>query len=101
MVPSNHQHPHACACTPAGRLKDARALCRACGQPWRAASIGGPGGDFGPLPVGLAAGQVEEELTEEMQVRTCASVCVCERTVMTMDGEGWWKLKCLRPGVSW
>ncbi|KAF5829538.1 107-domain-containing protein [Dunaliella salina] len=40
-----------------GRLKDARALCRACGQPWRAASIGGPGGDFGPLPVGLAAGQ--------------------------------------------
>lgn len=49
-------------------MKDARALCRACGQPWRAASLGGPGGDFGPLPVGLAAGLVEEELTEEMQV---------------------------------
>ena len=39
-----------------GRLHDARELCRQCGQPWRAASLGGAGA-FGPLPVGVAAAQ--------------------------------------------
>ncbi len=53
----------------AGRHADARALCRACGQPWRAASLGGPAGEWGPLPVGVAAARLEEESSPEVQVR--------------------------------
>jgi len=38
----------------AGRIAEAQALCRDCGQPWRAASLGG-GGQWGPTPLGAAA----------------------------------------------
>lgn len=59
----------------AGRLQDARALCQACGQPWRAASLAGAAGDWGPLPVGLAAGRLEEELEDGVQVGYWTCVC--------------------------
>lgn len=52
----------------AGRVRDARALCRQCGQPWRSVSLGG-GGGFGPLPVGLAAAQHDDELSPEQQAQ--------------------------------
>lgn len=42
----------------AGRLSAARALCKAVGQPWRAASLGGGGGQ-GPVPLGAAADEAD------------------------------------------
>ena len=41
----------------AGRMTEARELCVRCGQPWRAASLGGSLGP-GPTPLGAAAVQV-------------------------------------------
>ncbi|KAL4448847.1 hypothetical protein ABPG77_007564 [Micractinium sp. CCAP 211/92] len=42
----------------AGRMTEARQLCEAVGQPWRAASLGG-GGAQGPLPLGAAAEEAD------------------------------------------
>ncbi|KAL4422844.1 hypothetical protein ABPG75_009041 [Micractinium tetrahymenae] len=42
----------------AGRMTEARHLCEAVGQPWRAASLGG-GGAQGPLPLGAAAEEAD------------------------------------------
>jgi hypothetical protein len=44
----------------AGRLKEALQLCRQCGQFWRAVSLSGAG-EFGPLPVGVAAVEVDND----------------------------------------
>ncbi|KAK9814142.1 hypothetical protein WJX72_001215 [[Myrmecia] bisecta] len=53
----------------AGRLSQARQLCRDVGQPWRAASFGGAG-STGPVPLGQAAeetdGCSEEEQAEDI-----------------------------------
>ena len=38
----------------AGRMAEAQELCMRCGQPWRAASLGGSLGP-GPTPLGVAA----------------------------------------------
>lgn len=48
----------------AGRHGDAQALWAACGSPWRAASMAGACGAWGPLPVGLAAAALEEAHAE-------------------------------------
>ena len=39
-------------------MREARELCEAVGQPWRAASLGG-GGGTGPLPLGAAADEAD------------------------------------------
>lgn len=39
-------------------MREARELCEAVGQPWRAASLGG-GGAEGPLPLGAAADEAD------------------------------------------
>lgn len=44
--------------TAAGRVREARELCEAVGQPWRSASLGG-GGACGPLPLGAAAEEAD------------------------------------------
>mmetsp|Transcript_33440 Transcript_33440/g.73943 ORF Transcript_33440/g.73943 Transcript_33440/m.73943 type:complete len:1069 (+) Transcript_33440:427-3633(+) len=49
-----------------GHLQEARALCRQVGQPWRSTSLGG-GGPYGPLPVGVAAAGLDEDLSEVQQ----------------------------------
>lgn len=75
----------------AGRVKEARALCVQCGQPWRAASLGGAG-SYGPVPVGIAAGALDEELSPEEQAEDLA--------VETDSGSGnlraLWKWACMK-----
>lgn len=51
------------------------------GQPWRAASLGGVVGDWGPLPVGVAAGRVEEECGEGLQVGQWPLLFLCAFSV--------------------
>eukprot|EP00798_Chlamydomonas_sp_ICE-L_P004835 gene4835-34588_t len=55
----------------AGRVAEARTLCRQCGQPWRSVSLGGTG-EYGPLPVGVAANLLEEEMDEGTQMEDMA-----------------------------
>lgn len=47
----------------AGRTTEACDMCRQCGQPWRAASLGG-GPQGGPTPLGTAAQQVTSGLDD-------------------------------------
>jgi nuclear pore complex protein Nup107 len=60
-----YRHLHAI-----GRVAEALELCRECGQPWRAASLGG-GGAFGPTPLGPAAAAADaadpsDQLADEL-----------------------------------
>ncbi len=60
----------------AGKYTEAEELLRNCGQPWRAASLRGPTGGWGPVPVGLQAEERDEAYRNNpLQVR----VCVCAR----------------------
>lgn len=63
--------------TATGRVAEARALCQECGQPWRAASLGG-GGGWGPTPLGPAAaeadaadpsGELADELADQVNMQ--------------------------------
>ncbi|KAG2497894.1 hypothetical protein HYH03_004160 [Edaphochlamys debaryana] len=55
----------------AGHMPEALELCAHVGQPWRAAALGG-GGPYGSLPVGEAAAQADEAVTEEQQAEELA-----------------------------
>lgn len=54
-------------CMPAGKLPEARRVCAQAGEAWRSAALGGVG-EWGPLPVGVAASDMDEGLTEDAQV---------------------------------
>lgn len=55
-----------------GRMTEARQLCEAVGQPWRAASLGG-GGGVGPLPLGAAADEADAAEPSGEQAQDLAS----------------------------
>ena len=66
-----------------GRVSEARQLCEAVGQPWRAASLGG-GGAAGPLPLGAAAEEADvaepgleqaQDLATEVSGAAASSSC--------------------------
>jgi hypothetical protein len=53
-----------CCQPPAGQLPRARVLCRQVGASWRAVSLGGAGG-WGPLPVGTAAEEQDQQVESD------------------------------------
>lgn len=53
-------------CCPSGRHREAQELCRSCGQPWRAASLRGPTGGWGPLPLGTTADEQDEQYQTQL-----------------------------------
>ncbi|MEW5303207.1 MAG: hypothetical protein WDW36_005920 [Sanguina aurantia] len=75
----------------AGRVAEACGLCTQVGQPWRAASLSGCGA-WGPLPVGMAAGALDEFMSEAEAAEELSG----EVEGGTRAGRELWKLTCRR-----
>ncbi len=72
-------------------MPEARQLCRQVGQSWRAADLAGAG-PYGPLPVGHAAEQQDEELAAEAVAAELAAQVEGGRGA----GTRLWKWACYR-----
>ena len=78
-----------------GRLHQASQVCHYVGQPWRAASLTGYG-KYGPLPLGDAADEADENEggAPQMNEETLAGEIECAKSTMEGQNKVLWRFAC-------